>query len=67
MFKEFLNYYDRVFDQNGNIKPCGRFACQKLIELSDKIEPGIIHGDIKTGMMKVKKIKDLYIRTLNIK
>ena len=67
MSRELLNYYDRVFDQNGNIKPCGRFTCQRLIELSDKLEPGISHGDAKTGMMKVKKIKGLRIRVFNLK
>ncbi len=67
MFREFLNYYKRVFNQDGTIKPCGRSICQRLILISDKIEPEVYHGDLKSGMMKVKSIKDLFIKTLNIK
>lgn len=52
--------YRRVFDNNGNIKPCGREACKDLISACEQLCPDIDFGDNKTGMMHVVNIKKLY-------
>lgn len=56
----FRNRFDIVFDDNLNIKPCGRDATRALIELADEIEPDVVHGNMHTGQMNVHMIRQLY-------
>ena len=49
-----------MFDQNGNIKPCGRTITSKLIELAQVLKPGIDFGNKNTGVMNVVNIKALF-------
>lgn len=55
----FLNLYNEVFDQDGEIMVCGRDKCKNLIYQADKLEPQKSHGDLNTGYMKVQAIKNL--------
>lgn len=57
---EFLKAYEEVFDTAGNVKPCGREKCKRLIILADKLETGVSHGDACTGIMDINSIKSLY-------
>lgn len=59
MKQRFLGLYDLAFDENGNIKACGREVCKELIILANQIEKNIKHGDETTGMMEVDTIKSL--------
>ena len=59
MKQRFLGLYDLVFDENGNIKACGREICKELIVLANQIEKNVKHGDETTGMMEVDTIKSL--------
>lgn len=55
----FLELYPDVFDGSGNIKNCGRARTVLLIELADGLEPGVRHGDPRTGLMDVDSIRNL--------
>ena len=57
--KEFLEVYDEVFDENGNVKLCGREKCFQLIKLADKVEKGVSHGNLKTGHMYIEYMHKL--------
>lgn len=59
MEQRFLEQYRKVFDDNGNIRNCGRREALRLIELADSIEPGVSHGDTRTGFMRAEVMKEL--------
>ena len=53
--------YEKVFDKEGNIKPCGRVECMKLITLCYALDKsGTDYGNVDTGNMNVENIKKLY-------
>lgn len=54
----FLQHYMAVFE-NGEIRACGREATKRLIESADRLEPGVVHGNVATGSMDVAAIKAL--------
>ena len=59
MSKEaFKKQYHVVFDDEGNIKACGRENCKKLIHLAKSFSTEF--GNEDTGMMNPNAIKDLY-------
>jgi hypothetical protein len=49
-----------VFDEDGNIKVCGREACKALIRECEDRCPDIDFGDSETGMMNVENIKKMF-------
>lgn len=49
--------YKDVFDENGNIKLCGREACKKLIRLMQCRFPDVDFGNAETGFMNTDNIK----------
>ena len=64
MVEMIIIFYERVFDEDGNTKVCGREACIDLIvACSDFIynATGIYvdYGNNKTGMMNIDNIKKL--------
>lgn len=61
MQTRFKNYYNIVFDKDGNVKPCGREAVRNLIIAADSLEPNVKHGDIHTCFMKEHLIKNLHV------
>lgn len=60
MFTRFANLYEQAFDENGEVKVCGREVCQELILLANQIEPDINHGNPYTGMMEVEAMHRLH-------
>lgn len=50
---------NEVFDENGNIRPCGREACQELISEASITYPGIDFGNAKTGIMNIENMLKL--------
>lgn len=56
---EFLSVYHKVFDENENIKPCGRRVTSKLIGLAQQLEADTYFGNTETGYMHVESIHRL--------
>jgi hypothetical protein len=52
-----IDLYNQVFDNNGDIKNCGREACQALIVACNELEPLTNFGDVRTGFMDIGNIK----------
>ena len=59
MDKETLkSLYDIVFDEDGNVKPCGRQNCINLITFINGVtHTEGIYGNKDTGHMEVEAIK----------
>lgn len=56
--------YEAVFDEDGNIKACGRAACIRLIEACQEKDQKTYFGDKDTGILNLStfdKIKQLYL------
>jgi hypothetical protein len=49
--------YNEVFDENGNVKLCGREKCKELIMACNLKWPDIDFGDLTSGFMNIEKIK----------
>lgn len=60
---DFREEYQRVFDENNEIRPCGRDVCTDLILQMQKAFPDETFGDVNTGYMDVFKIKRFYNKT----
>ena len=68
--EKFLELFKAVFDENGNIKPCGREVCAELIRLAEQVSKvsanlpnyyGVSDPDDSNfGYMKVSRIKTLH-------
>ena len=56
---KIMEQYNKVFDEQGNIRKCGREECKKLIELCEAFQSDIDFGSLQTGFMNVKNIKKL--------
>ena len=54
---EIKKAYDEVFDEDGNVRLCGREKCRNLIRLLSDEYLGIYFGDEESGMMQVQNIK----------
>lgn len=48
--------YNLVFDENNNIKPCGRQITIRLIEELSKLYPNEDFGNSKTGFMNIENV-----------
>lgn len=55
--------YNRVFDENGEIRICGREACKALMAKMEECFPGETFGNPDTGCMDIFKIKRYYRKT----
>ena len=64
MIPEFFKLYHQVFDEEGNIKACGRDTCFALIVVADEVEPEISHGDTHRNFVYSKKMHSLYKKLL---
>lgn len=59
--EQFKKAFDDVFDSKGEVRSCGRVACQKLINMCiDMDNSQVNYGDTKTGYMNVENIKNFY-------
>ena len=52
-----IEQYNRVFDEMGNVKACGREEYKNLINMCKMEEPLTDFGNPITGMMNVENIK----------
>ena len=61
MREQLIAQYNIVFDEEGNIKACGRDACKKMISLCEEYT-GIKdkYGNPETGVMNVEEIKAFF-------
>ena len=59
--ESFLEAYNLVFDENNNVKLCGRDKCKNLIIKSLVLSgrEDNYFGSVKTGIMDVKNIISL--------
>lgn len=57
--KDLVLKYNKVFDENGNIKACGRENCKDLIKAIHAVSDKIV-GDEETGIMRVDILKKEY-------
>ena len=55
--KNFEREYQAVFDENDEIKACGRNACIVLMQKMEEVFPGETFGNTETGFMDVFKIR----------
>lgn len=62
---KFKELYDKAFDENGDIKNCGRNLCKALIREANALRPdltknqSLYFGNCKTGFMNITTIKTL--------
>lgn len=62
--EKLINAYEKVFDEHGRIRPCGRDACISLIEECKKVQPKVYFGNVKTGKMDIEAIKEFVEKIL---
>jgi hypothetical protein len=55
--------YNAVFDENGQVRNCGREVCSKLINLMKKYTSRKV-GDETTGTLNVDVMKSEYYRVI---
>lgn len=48
--------YSEVFDEQGNVKACGREKCLELIEICSELDPFNYYGDSKQGFLNEENI-----------
>ena len=65
MNEKFTEQYNKVFNEDGSIKTCGRGECRKLISYAEKINNDIEYGDSETGFLNIENIKELYEEIIN--
>ena len=63
MPKDFRTLFHNVFDDNEEVKLCGREACKALIIAMEEAFPGESFGNRETGFMDIFKIKRFYHKT----
>ncbi len=60
---EIMNLYNQVFDENGNIKLCGRETCKQLMLALNEIFKTVKFGDMDSGFLYIDVVKE-YINRL---
>ena len=58
--EELKNSYQIVFDEDGNVRACGRDFCIHLMLALKKFRPDADLGNFDTGVMNVTVVKDLF-------
>lgn len=51
--------FEQVYTFDGEVYPCGRQKCMKLIEAASELYPNTYFGDINTGKMNFWKLLEL--------
>ena len=64
MEQNITTLYERVFDDEGNVKACGRKACQELMMALERFV-GTSCDDKENGYMNIPAVKDAYRRYTN--
>lgn len=62
--KEFLEIYQKVFDENNITKNCGRELCSQLIECAQNVDETINFGNPDTGIMNIPNLRILRLKIL---
>ena len=62
-FEKLALAFDAVFDNEGEIKACGRATCMDLISLMKKYSSKDV-GDEKTGNINLETMRNEYLRIL---
>jgi hypothetical protein len=62
-FKMLASAFDAVFNDEGQIKACGRVVCMNLINLMKKYSSENV-GDENTGNINFETMKNEYLRIL---
>ncbi len=60
-FEELSLAFDKVFDEKGEIRACGRAACMYLISLMNRYSSENV-GDENTGKINIETMKHEYFR-----
>lgn len=55
--ERILKIYEEVFEENGDIKSCGREKCKELILEMTKVYSNVNFGNKETGFMHIENIK----------
>ena len=63
MSTDFRALFHNVFDENEEVKLCGREHCKALIIAMEEAFPGELFGNRETGFMDVFKIRRYYHKT----
>lgn len=53
----------QVFTPSGNIKPCGRETCTRLIEEASAFYPDIDFGNPETGFMNEDNFRKVFFQS----
>lgn len=56
----FIEIYQKVFDEAGNTRACGRTVCKQLIQLAQQLDPNNNYGDLATGFIEIQNMHKLY-------
>jgi len=59
--EELKDAYEAVFDENDQIKACGRVACMRLIHLMKKYSTENV-GNPDTGTLEINTVQSEYHR-----
>ena len=51
---KFKEAFEAVFDEDGNVKLCGREACKRLIKACMELQPSTYFGNPITGYLNLK-------------
>lgn len=60
----FEKLYKEVFDEQGNVKACGRDRCKMLMQLAHKLDAGANFGDTNAGYMNIEAMKELHAKLI---
>lgn len=63
--ENFKEAYNNVFDENHNIRFCGRQKCIELIEAAEKVQKGS-YGNVYTGLLDIDNVKSLYNKLFTV-
>ena len=55
--EEIKELYKEVFDENNNIKLCGRDTCKKLMIALNKIYEDVNFGDLDAGFLNIETVQ----------
>lgn len=58
----FEMLYKEVFDEQGNVKTCGRDRCKKLMWLAHKLDADTDFGNPDNGCMNTEAMKALHAK-----
>lgn len=58
--QKIIELYNEVFNSDGTVKNCGKDKCTELIIAMKGKYKGKNFGDVRSGMMNVKEIQEVY-------